>query len=321
MENKIRAMHSPLISVISPAFNEVDNLYPFYDQLVTVFEQLEVNWEWIIVDDHSADDTFAIASILAKKDNRVRAYRFSRNYGSHMALRCGLENAKGDCVVGMAADLQDPPALIPTMLDQWKGGTQVVWAARENRAGQSRSTLFFSRLYYRIMRNIVGLKDMPSEGADFFLLDHKVVQAINNFSERNVSLFALISWMGFRQEVIMYDKQARLHGKSGWGFKKKLKMAVDSLTSFSYKPIRAMTITGFIISLLAFGYLVVVLINFLFGVALQGWTSLMVVILLVGGLQIMMIGILGEYIWRSLDESRRRPRYIIEAATDQEDPL
>jgi len=309
----------PLLSVITPAFNEADNLHPLYEQLIDILEKLEINWEWIIVDDHSSDETFEVASKLAKGDKRVRAFRFSRNYGSHMALRCGLEKAKGNCAIGMAADLQDPPSLIPTLLEKWREGSQVVWAARAKRLGESKITVILSRIYLGIMRSIVGLKDIPSEGADFFLLDRQVVKTVNRFSERNASLFTLITWMGFRQEVITYDKQARFHGNSGWSFEKKLKMAIDSLTSFSFMPIRAMIMTGFIIAIMAFGYLVIVIINGLRGVAPQGWASLMVAILFIGGLQIMMMGILGEYIWRSLDESRRRPKYIIESKTDQTD--
>ena len=228
---------SPLLSIVTPAFNENDNIQLLYKQLL---DTLDGKWEWIIVDDHSTDDTFSIAAEIAKKDNRVRAFRFSRNYGSHIALRCGLENARGNCVIGMAADLQDPPSLISELLDRWKAGAHVVWAARANRSGERKSKVLSSRIYHSIMRGLVGLKEMPSEGADFFLIDRRVVQAVNSFSERNVSLFALITWMGFRQEVITYDKKVREHGQSNWNFEKKLKMAVDSLTSFSYKPIRAM---------------------------------------------------------------------------------
>jgi len=191
-----------------------------------------------------------------------------------------------------------------------------VWAEREVRLGEKGLPLVFSRLYYRIMRDMVGISQMPPEGADFFLIDRKVVDALNQFKERNVSIFALISWMGFSQTVIQYDKQARQHGKSGWSFEKKLKMAIDSMTSFSYKPIQLMTLIGMLLAAFSFVYLIVVLVNYFRGIAPQGWTSLMAAILLIGGLQIVMIGVLGEYIWRSLDESRQRPMYTIEDSTD-----
>jgi dolichol-phosphate mannosyltransferase len=318
-ENKVH-QPAPLLTIVTPAFNEADNLPALYGKMIESFKDADFDWEWIIVDDHSPDHTYTIASALAEKDERVRAFRFSRNYGSHMALRCGFEHANGDCVVGMAADMQDPPDLIPQLLDRWKAGVHVVWAARTCRPGEKRTTLLFSRWYYRIMRDVVGLKEIPVDGADFFLVDRKVADAINQFQEKNVSLFALIAWMGFNQETVTYDKQARQHGRSGWSLEKKLKMAVDSLTSFSYKPIRLMTYTGFALAFLSFVYLLVVLINYLTGVAPQGWTSQMAAILLIGGLQMMMIGILGEYIWRALDESRQRPSYIIEAQTGIEQP-
>jgi polyisoprenyl-phosphate glycosyltransferase len=320
MEEKKVHQQSSLLTVVTPAFNEAENLPVLFGQLIESFQDADFDWEWIIVDDHSSDKTYTVASAFAEKDERVRAFRFSRNYGSHMALRCGFEHARGDCVVGMAADMQDPPDLIPQLLARWKAGVHVVWAARASRPGEKRTTLLFSRWYYRIMRDVVGLKEMPVDGADFFLVDRKVVDAINQFREKNVSLFALIAWMGFNQETVTYDKHARQHGHSGWSLEKKLKMAVDSLTSFSYKPIRLMTYTGFAIAFLSFVYLVVVLINYLTGVAPQGWTSQMAAIVLMGGLQMMMIGILGEYIWRSLDESRQRPSYIIEAQTGHDIP-
>jgi len=305
-----------LITIVTPAYNESDNIPLMYDRIAAGLDSEDFSWEWIIVDDHSSDQTFKIAADLSENDDRVRAVRFSRNYGSHTALRCGFEAAYGDCVVGMAADLQDPPGLIPEMVEQWQGGAKVVWAEREVRLGEKGLPLVFSRLYYRIMRDMVGISQMPPEGADFFLIDRKVVDALNQFKERNVSIFALISWMGFSQTVIQYDKQARQHGKSGWSFEKKLKMAIDSMTSFSYKPIQLMTLIGMLLAAFSFVYLIVVLVNYFRGIAPQGWTSLMAAILLIGGLQIVMIGVLGEYIWRSLDESRQRPMYTIEDSTD-----
>ena len=318
MQKKFEKSQSALITIVTPAYNEAENIPLLYERFISVFEKEGINWEWIIIDDHSGDQTYPTAARLSQNDARVSAFRFSRNFGSHMALRCGLEHAIGDCVVGMAADMQDPPDLIPQLLSRWNGGAHVVWAARSARQGEKRSTLLFSRWYHRIMRDVVGLKQMPLDGADFFLLDRKVVNAVNQFREKNVSLFALISWLGFDQQTVAYDKHARQHGRSGWSLEKKLKMAVDSMTSFSYRPIRFMTYTGFTLSFLAFVYLLVVLINYLSGVAPQGWTSQMAAILLIGGLQMMMFGILGEYIWRSLDESRRRPPYIIEAQTGRD---
>ena len=166
------------------------------------------------------------------------------------------------------------------------------------------------------MRNVVGMKEMPATGADFFLLDRTVVDAFSRFNESNASIFALLTWMGFRQATIGYDKEARLHGSSGWTLKKKLKLVVDSVTSFSYVPIRFMSYLGFVVGLAGFLYAGLRgRRTSCAGSPVEGWSSLMIVVLLVGGLQMVMMGVLGEYLWRALDESRRRPRYLIEATT------
>jgi dolichol-phosphate mannosyltransferase len=307
---------SPVLSVVTPAYNEAENLPLLYARLTEVLDGLGLDWEWVVVDDRSADGTFDVVSEVAHRDPRVRGVRFARNFGSHTALTCGLHLSRGDCAVVMAADLQDPPETIPRLLERWREGDNVVWAVRGERLGEKASTIAFSRLYYWIMRRIVGLKEIPSTGADFFLVDRRVVDAFRRFNETNTSILALITWMGFRQSAIVYDKQARAHGTSGWSFAKKLKLVVDSVTSFSFFPIRLMSVVGFVTALIGFAYAAVVLGNALLGHPPQGWSSLMVIVLVVGGMQMLMMGTLGEYLWRTLDASRRRPVYLIDEATD-----
>ena len=304
-----------LLSIVTPAYNESKNLPLLYERLASVLNSLEIDWEWIVVDDHSADATFVTVAELAQRDPRVRAVRFARNFGSHTAITCGLHMARGDCAAIMAADLQDPPETLPELLGAWQGGAQVVWAVRGKREGETLSTRGFARLYYWLMRRLIGIREMPATGADFFLVDRRVLDAFRQFGEANVSILALITWMGFRQSAITYEKQARVHGESGWTLRKKLKLVVDSVTSFSYQPIRLMSYAGFVVALAGFLYAIVVVINSVRGNPVQGWSSLMVVLLVVGGMQMVMMGVLGEYIWRSLDESRRRPRYLIERDT------
>jgi len=275
------------------------------------------DWEWIVVDDHSSDRTFGVLTELTNHDPRVRGLRFSRNFGSHTALSCGLHQARGKCALVVAAALQDPPEVIPLMLGKWQQGSEVVWAVRGQREGEKTSTVAFSQLYYLLMRQMVGLEKVPPTGADFFLIDRKVVEAFRQFAESNVSIIALVAWMGFRQSSITYDKQARLHGSSGWNLEKKLKMTVDSVTAFTYLPIRLMSYLGFIVSLVGFVYAGVVITHALVGTPVPGYPSIIVAILMLGGVQMLMTGVLGEYLWRTLDETRRRPRYIIEATTDQ----
>ncbi len=306
----------PDLSIVVPAFNEEQNLPAFYERVRTQAEALGLSWEWIIVDDHSADHTFAAASALAQRDPRVKALRLSRNSGSHIAALCGLDHAQGKCAAVMAADLQDPPEILGELLQPWRAGAQVVWGARRLRKGESLGTRLFSRLYYALMRHFVGLREMPARGADLFLVDRAVILALRQFRELNVSLLALITWMGFRQATITYDKEPRLHGRSGWSLRKKLKLAVDSVTSFTYAPIRLISYAGLLVALAGFLYAAWIVISRLRGsTTIAAWASLMVVILILGGLQMIMMGVLGEYLWRALDEARRRPAYLIEAAT------
>jgi len=307
-------MTPKLISIITPAWKEADNLPVLYARLAAVLEGKE--WEWVIIDDHSPDGTFAAIHALAQKDSRVRGIRLSRNSGSHVALTAGINQAAGGCGILIAADLQDPPETIPALLAEWEQGSQVVWAVRAARKGESATTKGFSRLYYWIMRRLVGMKDMPATGADFLLMDRKVIEAFNRFNESNVSILSLITWMGFKQTRILYTKEARLHGETGWTFAKKCRLVIDSVTSFSHFPIRLMSILGFTSAFMGFLYALFILYSKLTGsVEVTGFATTMIVILVLGGLQMMMMGVLGEYLWRGLDESRRRPRYMIEEET------
>jgi dolichol-phosphate mannosyltransferase len=187
----------------------------------------------------------------------------------------------------------------------------VVWAARSTRDDVSLARRFAARFYYWILRR-VGLRDIPLDGADFFLVDRRVIDALSQFRETNVSLLALVSWLGFGQETMWYDKQARLNGRSGWGLEQKMKLVVDSVTSFTYAPIRFMSYVGIVVAVVGFVYAGVVLTNAIAGSPPEGWSSLMIVVLIVGGLQMLMMGVLGEYLWRTLAEARRRPRYLIQ---------
>jgi len=307
----------PLLSVVTPAYNEADNLPVLRGRLSQALSSLDLDWEWVVVDDHSTDGTFSVIEDMARQDPRIHGIRFARNFGSHRAITCGLDHARGDCAVIMAADLQDPPETLPALLAKWQAGGQVVWAVRAGREGEKASTVGFARLYYFLMRHVVGMKEMPPTGADFLLIDRRVIDAIRQFDENSTGIMALITWMGFRQATITYNKQARLHGRSGWTLEKKLKLVVDSITSFTYLPIRLMSYLGFVVALMGFLYAGVVAANALTGLPVQGWASLMVVLLVIGGVQMLMMGVLGEYLWRALDESRRRPRFIIEATTGQ----
>ena len=303
-----------MISIVTPAFNEATNLPVLYERLVAAMRDVGGDWEWIVVDDHSRDETFAVIEALALRDARVRGFRLSRNSGSHVAITCGLHQVDADAAVMMAADLQDPPETLASMVARWRQGAQVVWATRRARPGDP-THRGFAALYYWMMRRLVGMTEMPVRGADFFLVDRVVVDAFRRFSERNVSVLALITWLGFRQEYVEYDKQPRLSGQSGWTLSRKIKLVVDSITSFSGFPIRLCTYVG-----LMFVMCSLVLLSFAVALLPQlGGGVLLVLSLIVGlaGFQLVAIGIVGEYVWRALEETRRRPSYLIEAMAGQ----
>jgi glycosyltransferase involved in cell wall biosynthesis len=306
-----------VISILTPALNEAANLPRLYERLVETMRAVGGEWEWVIVDDHSHDETFTVIEALALRDARVRGFRLARNSGSHVAITCGLHQVEGDAAVMMAADLQDPPETLPSMIARWRQGAQVVWATRRMQPGD-RSHKGFAALYYWMMRRLVGMNEMPAHGADFFLVDRLVLDAFRRFSERNVSVLALITWLGFRQEFIQYDKQPRTAGQSGWTLARKIKLVVDSIASFSDFPIRICTYIGL-------GLMAASLVLLLSAIALLpqlGGGVLFLLFLIVGlaGLQLVAVGIVGEYVWRALEESRRRPAYLIEAVAGQREP-
>jgi dolichol-phosphate mannosyltransferase len=306
----------PTLSLVTPAYNESDNLPHLYAGICGVLDPLAIAWEWIVVDDHSSDATYRTIEELAKRDARVRGMRLARNHGSHSAVRCAIARSTGAAAVILAADLQDPPALSPLLLARWRDGADVVWAVRAAREGESKSTILFARLYYWLLRKAAGMQQLPGEGADFALIDRKVAEALGQFRESNTSLFALIMWMGFLQTSVEYTKKPRLHGSSGWSLAKKLKLVVDSLTAFTFAPVRCMSYLGFATALGAFVWAGFIMRNAVFGHPVEGWSSVMVAVLFLGGLQMMMMGVLGEYLWRALDEARQRPSYLIERQTN-----
>lgn len=305
-----------LVSLVIPAFNEKESLETLFRRIRQIAEErlpADTDVELVVADDHSADQTSEIARRLVSGQIPGRLVRLSRNSGSHAACAAGLSHCVGDAAVVMAADLQDPPEVIPELVAKWREGYDVVWAVRKKREGERRLTLLLARAYYWIMRKI-ALPDMPPTGADFFLIDRKVIDAYNRIPEKHTSLPAMIRWMGFRQTSIEYVKQARHAGRSKWTLAKKVKLFVDSLVSFSYAPIRLMSLLGLLMALAGFLYAGVVVASRLVGyvVAGTGFAALMTVLLVGQGMILLMLGVLGEYLWRTYDEARGRPRYLIE---------
>jgi glycosyltransferase involved in cell wall biosynthesis len=301
-----------VISVIIPTYNEEDNLIALYERLAAVAEKIEDNsFEFLFVDDCSADKTSSIIENLRKDDSRVQVIRFSRNCGSYNAVAAGLHFCRGEAAIMLAADLQDPPELILRLLPEWKKGFKVVWAAREKRLNESLFVLLTSRLFYFLMNHLTDISQ-AAKGADVFLIDRAVIEAFKNSPEKNTSVTMLISWLGYPQTSITYIKEGRHAGVSKWNLSKRFKYFFDSLVSFSYAPLRFMGLIGAISAFLGLLYAAEVFIEALGGIPVQGWASLMIVVLFLGGFQMIMLGMLGEYLWRTYDETRGRPRYVIE---------
>ena len=305
-----------MISVIIPTYNEEENLLTLHKRFEAVASKMKDNdFEFIFVDDCSWDETPDILQEIAQTDNRVKIIRFARNCGSHAAVAAGLHFCGGDAAIMLAADLQDPPELIPQLLLEWKKGFKVVWGVREKREGENLFNLATSRIYYCLMNRVTDVQ-LPPTGADIFLIDRIVIEAFKKSPEKNTSVYMLIAWLGYSQTYLTYVKEARHAGISKWTTPKRLKLFFDSLISFSYVPLRFMSLIGTISAFLGLLYSLLVFFNAAFrGIPVQGWASLMIVVLLLGGFQMIMMGILGEYLWRTYDETRGRPRYVIEKNT------
>jgi len=296
------------ISVIIPVFNEEENIHALYERLVHIAGPSSYDFEIIFVDDGSKDRSFAIVEELGNRDRRVKGVQLSRNFGSHAACLAGLTYAAGDACAFISADLQDPPELLLMLAAEWENGHDIVIGVRQPEGGRQR---IFPRIYWKLVRRF-ALDSTPETGTDVFLIDRKVVKAVVAMGEKNTSIFGLILWSGFSQAVVEYRKGARACGMSKWTLSKKIKLFVDTFVSFSYFPLRLMSVIGITTACAGFIYaLVVIAARLFYARPVEGWASLMVVLLMVSGVQMMMLGILGEYLWRTFDSARMRPVFIV----------
>lgn len=313
-------MTQPELSVVIPAFNEEVNIRPMYERLVGALEDEVDGLEIVYVDDGSRDDTWAAIGALAATDERVKGMRFARNFGHQAALTAGVDAARGRAVVIIDADLQDPPEVIPEMLAAWRDGFEVVYAQRIEREGESWFKKATASLYYRILEGISSVP-IPVDTGDFRLMGPRALAAFRALPERNRFIRGLVSWIGFRQTAVRYHRQARHAGETKYPLRKMLRFAFDGITSFSFFPLRLATWAGFGVSLFAFLYIVVIVILKVVGISWSGYTSLMATILFLGGVQLLMIGIVGEYLGRIFDEVKGRPLYLVGEWTDGRDSV
>jgi glycosyltransferase involved in cell wall biosynthesis len=299
------------VSTVVPVYYNAPSLPALHQRLAQMAKTVpQSEFEFIFVDDGSADDSFKVLKELAEQDSRVKALRLVRNFGSNVAILAGLAHTQGDCVIVITADLQDPPELIPEMIDKWQAGTPVVLAARSAR-NDPWLTRLTGDIFNWLFRRFV-FPNFPPKGFDFFLADRQVVQVLVRNAGVNPYLFGLLLWTGYKSETLTYTRVERKIGKSRWTFGKKIKYFLDAFIGFSYLPLRLASITGVALAILGFLYAAFVILARIFrGFPAEGWTSLMVVLLIVSGAQLIMLGLLGEYVWRNLDEARHRSLYLI----------
>lgn len=299
------------ISIVVPVYFNSDTLMLLYEDMKSKILQQLGDYEIVFVDDGSGDDSWAIMNRIREMDEHVKCVRLSRNFGEHAALLAGLSVCTGDCAVTKQADLQEDSTIILSMYESWKKGNKVVLAVREERK-ENPIKVFFANCYYAIVRKYIN-KNMPEGGCDCYLLDRQAIEVLKLMDEKNSSLTLQVLWIGFQTDKIYFVRQDREVGKSRWTFAKKFKLVLDSMMSFSYVPIRFMSMVGIVFNILALILGIDVLIEkFTTGTPVVGWSSLMCVILCASGLILLMLGILGEYVWRALDASRTRPPFIID---------
>ncbi len=302
-----------LISVVVPAYNEGVSVHKAYDAVAAVFKERLSNYDYelIFVDDGSADDTFIQIQKICSADKRVKGIKLLNNCGAHTAIRAGLENSTGDLAVFMACDLQDPPDILPDLVDALVEPYDIILAVRKTRK-DSLINRIFSKFFFSLMRRYVSSK-LPVEGSSMYLMSKKVIKSLKQFKERNLTLEAMFVLMHYKHATVTYERKAREQGNSRWTFAKKIKILIDFFVAYSYSPIRFVTLTGVVIFVLGFLWsMYVIFRTILVGDLSTGWPALISVLVMGFGITNISLGIIAEYLWRVLDETRRRPIYIID---------
>ena len=302
-----------LISVLIPAYNEEEVLDMLMERLGKLAaDQPKYSWEFMFVNDGSRDRTLEIIKQYAERDTRVSYINLSRNFGKETAMIAGFDHVRGDAVVNIDADLQDPPELIPQMITYWEDGYDDVFARRRSRAGESFVKKLTSQVYYKVLQRSTRIPIQIDTG-DFRLLDRRCIDALKQFRESERYTKGMFSWIGYKKKEILYDRDPRAAGTTKWNYGKLVNLAIDGITSFTTAPLRVSTYVGFIVSVIAFVYILYLLIRPLFGVPTGGgYSSTMAAILFLGGVQLLSLGIIGEYIGRIFNETKNRPLYFVE---------
>lgn len=311
---------TPFLSIVIPMHNEAEALDGLFATVTPILDSVTPDWEIIAVNDGSRDDTLALLKERAQTEPRLRVIDFSRNFGKEAALTAGIDHASGQAVIPLDADLQDPPELIPELVKEWQDGAQVVLAVRRNRPGDSWMKRHSASLFYRLI-NRVSTVTIPANAGDFRLMDREVVEAVKSIHERTRFMKGVFAWAGFRTVTVYYDRPERFAGTTSWNYWKLWSFALDGIFSFTTVPLKIWTYLGAVIALTGFTYAsLIILRTLIFGTDVPGYPSLMVAILFIGGIQLMSLGILGEYVGRIYREVKGRPIYLVRETINLEKP-
>lgn len=308
------------ITILVPAYNEEEALPFLYERVSKIMDEMKnYEFELLFVNDGSKDNTLNEIKELRKKDKRISYVDFSRNFGKEIGMIAGLDYATGDCVIIMDADLQDPPELIPQMVELWEQGYDDVYAQRKSRAGETWLKKFTSKMYYRVLQSLTKVEIQKDTG-DFRLLDRRCVNALKKMRESSRCSKSMFSWIGYKKKAILYDRDPRIAGKTKWNYKKLIDLAIDGITAFTTSPLRISTYISIPTFLALFIYFIYVIIKCIrFNIAIQAYQAIILLILFFAGVQIVLIGIMGEYLGRIFNESKHRPLYLVNEYNDKKE--
>lgn len=302
-----------LVSILVPAYNEEEVLNMLYERLKKIINSNnKYNFEILFINDGSKDNTLKIIKELRSKDSSVCYLNLSRNFGKETAMIAGLDYVKGDCVIIIDADLQDPPELIPEMIKFWEEGYDDVYAKRKSRKGETFLKKFTSKMYYKTLQSVTKIEIQKDTG-DFRLLDRRCIEALKSLRESERYTKGLFSWIGYNKKELLYDRDPRAAGKTKWNYGKLINLSIDGITSFTTSPLRWSAIIGILVSIIGFIYMLIIIFKTIIsGIDVPGYASTLVVILFLGGLQLIFLGIIGEYLGRAFYESKNRPLYFVD---------
>ena len=301
---------APLLSVVIPVYNEEMNIGKLHTRLCNTLNPLEITWEVVYINDGSKDRSMAILRGMSEDDSHVRFIDFSRNFGHQLAITAGIDFAKGEWIVVMDGDGQDPPELLPELLAKAQEGFEVVYARRRKREGENFLKKLTARMFYRLLAKITNI-EIPVDTGDFRIIHRKIQRILKQMPEQHKYIRGQISWIGFNQTYLEYDREERMGGTTKFTYSKMIRFALDGISSFSTWPLKVATVTGFAVSAVAFGLIIYSLYQKFFGTTEPGWTSLHISVLFIGGIQLIGIGMLGEYLGRVSDNVKNRPHYIV----------